>query len=281
VLGAIEAGGTKFVCGAGTGPADIETIQIPTTSPEETTGSAIAFLRARRVSAVGVASFGPVDLVSGRITTTPKTAWRNFELARCVRDALGVPVAFDTDVNGAALGEARWGAARGISDFIYVTVGTGIGGGALVNGSALHGLSHPEMGHVRVPHDRIRDPFPGVCPFHGDCLEGLASGPAIEARWERPARELPPDHEAWSLESRYLAFGLANWICALSPMLVLVGGGVAEQEHLLPMVRRELDGVLNGYLEAPPISRPELGSRAGVLGALAMAEAASPESSHR
>jgi fructokinase len=273
VLGAIEAGGTKFVCGAGTGPADIETIQIPTTGPEETTEAAIAFLRARRVTAVGIASFGPVDLASGRITTTPKTAWRNFELARYVHKALGMPVAFDTDVNGAALGEARWGAARGITDFIYVTVGTGIGGGAMVNGSLLHGLSHPEMGHVRIPHDRIRDPFPGVCPSHGDCLEGLASGPALEARWERPARELPPEHEAWSLESHYLAMGLANWICVVSPKLVLIGGGVAEQDHLLTMVRRELEGVLNGYLEAPAIRRPELGSRAGVLGALALAEA--------
>ena len=273
MLGAIEAGGTKFICGAGTGPADIETIQIPTALPEETTEAAIAFLRERDVSAVGIASFGPVDLASGRITTTPKTAWRNFELARYVREGLGVPVAFDTDVNGAALGEARWGAARGVVDFIYVTVGTGIGGGAMVNGALLHGLSHPEMGHVRIPRDGARDPFPGVCPFHGDCLEGLASGPAIEGRWGRPARELPADHEAWSLEARYLALGLANWICALSPKLVLIGGGVAEQEHLLPMVRRELDSVVNGYLEAPQIMRPELGSRAGVLGALALAEA--------
>lgn len=272
MLGAIEAGGTKFICGAGSGPDDIETIQIPTTTPAETTGAAIAFLRSRGVRAVGIASFGPVDLASGRITTTPKTAWRNFELARCIRESLGVPVAFDTDVNGAALGESRWGAARGVSDFMYVTVGTGIGGGAMVNGSLLHGLSHPEMGHVRIPQDRARDPFPGVCPYHGNCLEGLASGPSIEARWGCSARELPPSHEAWTLEAHYLALGLANWICALSPKLVLIGGGVAGQSHLMPMIERELGSVLNGYLEAPRLMPPELGSRAGVLGALALAQ---------
>ena len=275
MLGAIEAGGTKFVCGAGAGPADIETIRIPTTSPEETTEAAITFLRRRGVTAVGIASFGPVDLARGRITTTPKTAWRNFELARTVCEALGVPVAFDTDVNGAALGEARWGAARGVPDFLYITIGTGIGGGAMVNGALLHGLSHPEMGHVRIPHDRARDPFAGVCPFHGDCLEGLASGPAMEARWGTSARDLPADHEAWQLEAHYLALGIANWICALSPRLVLAGGGVAECEHLLPLVRRELTAALNGYLDAPPILRPALRAQAGVLGALALAETAS------
>ena len=275
MLGAIEAGGTKFVCGAGTGPADIETIRIPTTSPEETTEAATTFMRSRGVTAVGIASFGPVDLAQGRITTTPKTAWRNFELARTVREALCVPVAFDTDVNGAALGEARWGAARGVPDFLYITVGTGIGGGAMVNGALLHGLSHPEMGHVRIPHDRARDPFAGVCPFHGDCLEGLASGPAMEARWGTSARDLPADHKAWILEAHYLALGIANWICALSPRLVLAGGGVAECEHLLPLVRQELTLALNGYLEAPPILPPALGAQAGVLGALALAETVS------
>ena len=275
MLGAIEAGGTKFVCGAGTGAADIETIRIPTTSPEETTEAAIEFLRSRGVKAVGIASFGPVDLAQGRITTTPKIAWRNFELARTVREALGVPVAFDTDVNGAALGEARWGAARGVPDFLYITIGTGIGGGAMVNGALLHGQSHPEMGHVGIPHDRARDPFTGICPFHGDCLEGLASGPAMEARWGTAARDLPADHEAWKLEAHYLALGLANWICTLSPRLVLAGGGVAECEHLLPLVRRELTAALNGYLEPPPILRPALGAQAGVLGALALVETAS------
>jgi fructokinase len=277
LYGGIEAGGTKFVCGVGTGPHDIQTSQIETTTPAETTEAAISFLRGRGVAAVGIASFGPVDLAAGRITSTPKAGWRNFDLAGAVRRALGIPVAFDTDVDGAALGEARWGAARGVSDFMYLTVGTGIGGGAMVNGALLHGSTHPEMGHIRIPHDRARDPFDGICPFHGDCLEGLASGPAIEARWGRPARELPPDHDAWKLEARYLALGLANWICTLSPKLILIGGGVAEQKQLFPMIRAELAAILNGYLETPRIELPELGARAGVLGALAMAEAISPQ----
>lgn len=278
MYGAIEAGGTKFVCGVGTGPGDIDTIHIPTTTPVETTEAAIAFLRGRATGAVGIASFGPVDLAAGRITSTPKAGWRNFDLADAVRRGLGVPVAFDTDVNGAALGEARWGAARGVSDFLYLTVGTGIGGGAMVNGTLLHGLSHPEMGHIRIPHNRARDPFAGSCPFHGDCLEGLASGPAIEARWGRPAGELAADHEAWVLEARYLALGLANWICTLSPKLILIGGGVAEQKQLFPMIRAELAAILNGYVGTPRIGPPELGARAGVLGALAMAEATSTQS---
>jgi fructokinase len=278
VYGAIEAGGTKFVCGVGSGPADIETVQIPTTTPRETTESAIAFLRHRGVRAVGIGSFGPVDLASGCITSTPKPGWRGFDLAGTVRRALNAQVVFDTDVNAAALGEARWGAARGISDFIYLTVGTGIGGGAMVNGALLHGRAHPEMGHVRVPRDAGRDPFPGVCPFHGDCLEGLASGPAMQARWGHPAGELPGDHAAWSLEAHYLALGLANWICTLSPKLILVGGGVAEQARLLPLMRLEVPALLNGYVDTPPLLPPQLGPRAGVLGALALAQLTSPRS---
>src|SRR3984957_15321354 len=196
LLGGIEAGGTKFVCGVGTGPGDLETIKIHTPPPEATTSAAVEFLGKLSLQAVGIASFGPVDLATGHITSTPKAGWRNYDLAGTVRRALGVPVAFDTDVNGAALGEARWGAAQGVSDFLYLTVGTGIGGGAMVNGRLVHGLGHPEMGHIRIPHDTARDPFAGVCPFHGDCLEGLASGPAIQVRWGVPAPELPPDHAA-------------------------------------------------------------------------------------
>jgi hypothetical protein len=187
MFGAIEAGGTKFVCGVGTSPDDIVTMQIPTTSPEETLARTIAWFREHsrgELRAVGIGSFGPVELNAdsgswGFITSTPKVAWRNFDLAGAVGRGLGVPVRFDTDVNVAVLGEARWGAARGVSNCLYLTVGTGIGGGAIVEGRVLHGLTHPEMGHVRVPHDWASDPFAGVCPYHGDCLEGLASGPAI------------------------------------------------------------------------------------------------------
>jgi fructokinase len=289
MFGAIEAGGTKFVCAIGTGPADIETVQIPTTTPAATIESALDFFRRRRgeLEAVGIASFGPVDLnpdswTYGYITSTPKAGWRNCDLAGPIRKRIGVPVGFDTDVNGAALGEMRWGAARGLSDFLYLTVGTGIGGGAVSGGRVLHGLSHPEMGHIRVPHDRVEDPFEGCCPFHRDCLEGLASGPAIEARWGVSARDLPLDHPGFALEARYLALGMANWVCTLSPQRIIVGGGVMQQSALFAMIRAELLRLLNGYIDVREITdcsdqyimAPGLGSRAGVLGALVLAEEA-------
>ena len=210
----------------------------------------------------------------GHITTTPKLAWRNVDLVGEIRTATNARVVLDTDVNAAAVGERRWGAARDVETFIYLTVGTGIGGGGMVNGQLMHGLLHPEMGHIRIPHDTARDPFPGVCPFHGDCLEGLASGPAIQARWGVPAPELPPDHAAWALEAHYLALALANWMYTLSPKLILIGGGVGEQSQLFEQIRTELAGILNGYIQACEIAAPGLGSRAGVLGALALAEQA-------
>lgn len=289
MFGAIEAGGTKFVCAVGTDPADLETIQIPTTSPAATMEAALDFFAPHRpvLRAVGIASFGPVDLnpeswTYGYITSTPKPGWRNCDLAGAVRKTLGVPVGFDTDVNGAALGEARWGAARGLSDFLYLTVGTGIGGGAMSGGRLVHGLVHPEMGHIRVPHDRIEDPFEGCCPYHQDCLEGLACGPAMQARWGVPARDLPPDHPAFALEARYLALGLATWVCTLSPQRIILGGGVMQQLQLFPLIRAELLRLLNGYIEAREITEcvdrfvvpPALGSQAGVLGALVLAEEA-------
>jgi fructokinase len=289
MFGGIEAGGTKFICAVGTGPDDLETLQIPTTTPPATIEACIEFFRARRsaLEAVGIASFGPVDLnpdswTYGYITSTPKAGWRNCDIAGSIRKRLEVPVGFDTDVNGAALGEARWGAAQGLSDFLYLTVGTGIGGGAVASGRVVHGLVHPEMGHIRVPHDRDRDPFEGACPFHGDCLEGLASGPAIERRWGTPARDLPPGHPGIALEAEYLALGVVNWVCTLSPQRVVLGGGVMQREELFPLLRRRLLELLNGYVEAREITEcidryvvpARLGGRAGVLGALALAETA-------
>ncbi len=279
MFGAIEAGGTKFVCGMGTGPDDLRTIQIPTTSPEKTTEAVIAYFRNAPLKALGIASFGPIDLhpdspTYGYITSTPKLAWRNYNLLGSIKQALNVPAGFDTDVNGAALGEARWGAAQGLTDFIYLTVGTGVGGGGVVNGKALHGTLHPEMGHIRVPHDVARDPYPGACPYHGDCIEGLTSGPAIEARWGRRAGDLPEDHPAWALEAHYLGLALANWACTLSPQKIILGGGVMQQAHLFALIRKELAELLNGYITPPEVVPPELGSRAGILGALALAERA-------
>ncbi len=290
VFGCIEAGGTKFVCGVGTGPDDLTLGSFPTSSPEVTIETVSRFFRdhvGQGLSAVGVGSFGPVDLhpespTYGYITSTPKRGWQHYDFAGAVRRALGVPVGFDTDVNAAALGEARWGAGKGIPDFLYLTVGTGIGGGAVVHGSVVHGLLHPEVGHIRIPHDLARDPYPGGCPYHADCLEGLASGPAMQARWGVPAQELPVDHPGWALEAHYLALGLVTWVCTLSPQRIVMGGGVMEQQHLFPMVRRELTILLNGYIQASALRDdiehyvvpPGLGNRAGVLGALILAEEA-------
>jgi fructokinase len=246
---------------------------VPTASPESTVAEVIrVFQQHGPIAALGIGSFGPIDRVAGRITSTPKAGWRDFDLAGTLRAALGVPVGFDTDVNAAALAEARWGAGCGLSDFVYVTVGTGIGGGALVNGQLLHGTSHAEMGHLRIPHDRGRDPFPGCCPYHGDCLEGLASGPAIQARWAAAPESLAPHHPAWRLEAHYLAVGIANVACTLAPERIVLGGGVMQQAHLFDVIRAELRGQLNGYVRAPEILPPQLGSRAGVSGGLILAE---------
>jgi len=289
LYGGIEAGGTKFVCAVGTGPEDLREIRFPTTSPEETIGRAIRFFRERPKSeplaAIGIAAFGPVDPspdspTFGYITSTPKQGWQNVDFAGQVRRALGVPVSFDTDVNGAALGEYRWGAAQGLDTFIYLTIGTGLGGGGLVNGRPMHGLVHPEMGHMRVPHDWEADPFPGVCPYHGDCLEGLSIGPALEQRWGQRAETLPADHPAWALEAHYLALGVVNLILVLSPKRIIMGGGVMEQPSLLPLIRQKVRRLLNGYVRAPEVLErieeyivpPALGRQAGVLGAIALAQ---------
>jgi fructokinase len=276
-LGGIEAGGTKFICGVGFGPEDLLRIEFPTTSTEETIGKAIEFFTEHAVGALGVACFGPVDLTKGsrsygHITSTPKLAWRNFDITGELTRALNVPVVIDTDVNGAALGEVRWGAAQGLTDVLYLTVGTGIGGGAMAGGQLLHGLGHPEMGHLRIPHDVSADPFAGCCPYHGDCLEGLASGFAIEKRWGTRGQSLPQTHPAWELEAHYLALGLMNWVCTLSPKRIIVGGGVMRQRDLLPLMREKLTQLLNGYVQAPEIVAPALGDDAGVLGAIALAQ---------
>jgi len=283
VWGAIEAGGSKFVCGVGTRPQDFQSVVIPTTAPEPTIAAVVAWFEGwlrdnpgSRLGGVGIGSFGPVDInvkspTWGFITSTPKAGWRNFDFALTLRKALKTVVQFNSDVNASILGEARWGAARGVSNCLYLTVGTGIGGGALSSGQLLEGVSHPEMGHIRVPHDLARDSFPGACPYHGDCLEGLASGPAIEARWGVSPAEMPADHPGWILESQYLACAIANFACTFSPQRVLLGGGVMRQPVLFEMIRPEVARLLGGYVAVPEILPPELGQRAGVLGALALA----------
>ena len=290
LYGGIEAGGTKFVCVVGTGPDDIRArTRFPTTTPEETLSQAVDFFRpfAAELAGIGVGSFGPVDLnprssTYGYITTTPKPGWQNTNVKGYLEEALHVPVAFETDVNAAAWGEHRWGAAQDVDTFVYITVGTGIGGGAMVNGQLVHGLLHPEMGHMRIPHDREADPFDGICPFHGDCLECLASGPAVAARWGQRGETLPPDHPAWDLEARYLGLAVANLVCTLSPQRIILGGGVMHQRHLFPRIRQVVQDALAGYVNSPALKEaiedyivpPGLGDHAGVLGALALARRA-------
>jgi len=288
MFGGIEAGGTKFVCGIGTGPDDLKTAQFPTSTPETTVASAIGFFKAEagtRLDAVGIGSFGPVDLdpssaTYGHITSTPKHGWENFNLLGAVQKALDVPAALDTDVNVALLGEAKFGAANRLSEAVYLTIGTGVGGGVLAHGQLVHGFLHPEIGHLRLPHDRTRDPFAGTCRFHGDCLEGLASGPALEARWGVPAATLPPEHEAWSLEAHYLALALVNLTVTLCPRRILLGGGVMQQAQLFPLIRKEFRVLMNDYIQRREVMEdldeyiqpPGLGSRSGILGALVLAQ---------
>ncbi len=290
VWGGIEAGGTKFNCAIGSGPQDLrDELRIATATPAETIPQAIEFFQDWRrrhgpLEGIGIASFGPVDPREdsarfGYITNTPKPGWADTDFAGAVGRALDLPVAFDTDVNGAALGEAAWGAAQGLDTFIYLTVGTGIGGGGLSNGRLMHGLMHPEMGHVRV--ERIpQDDFPGCCPFHRDCLEGMASGPALEKRWGLPAHRLPSDHPAWEMEADYLAQAVYGYILALSPQRIVLGGGIMQGRPLLGRIRERVLRFDGGYLAGLSegiedlIVGTLLGARAGVLGAIALARLA-------
>lgn len=283
IYGAIEAGGTKFVCAFGSGPNDLELCRVETTNPEETLNRVIEFFKphARNLAGIGVASFGPVDLdpnssTYGFITSTPKPGWANTNLLGCLQEQLGLPSAFDTDVNGAALGEAVYGAARGLKDFIYLTIGTGIGGGVVANSDLIHGLVHTELGHILLPK-HPQDTYSGHCPYHGDkCFEGLACGPAISARWGRHSSELDPGHPAWELQAWYVGAALASLVCTLSPQRIILGGGVMEVEGLLQKIQQQTKLHLNNYVRHISITEqidnyivlPELGARAGVVGAL-------------
>ncbi|WP_138493300.1 ROK family protein [Paenibacillus pinistramenti] len=288
MLGAIEAGGTKFVCGIGTKDGEVlDRVSFPTTTPEETMGKVIAYFKDKQLDALGVGSFGPIDPVLdsdtyGYITTTPKPHWSNYNIVGALKKEFNVPVGFDTDVNGAALGESLWGAAKGADSCIYITVGTGIGVGAMIGGMLVHGLSHPEMGHIYVRR-HAEDTFKGTCPYHGDCLEGVAAGPAIGQRQGVPAGELPADHPAWDMEAYYLAQALMNYILILSPEKIVMGGGVMKQLQLFPLIHTKLKELLNGYVQHPNLSDaniadyivpPKLGDNAGLCGALALSQMA-------
>lgn len=289
LYGGIEAGGTKFVCVIGSGPDNILAEErFPTTTPDETIARSIAFFQRHGgdLAAIGIGSFGPVDLnphspTYGYITTTPKPGWAQADLRGRIQRALNVPVAFDTDVNVAAFGEHYWVPEnQALDPLLYMTVGTGIGVGGLVNGQLLHGLLHPEAGHIRLPRDPQRDPFTGACPYHGDCFEGLACGPAMAKRWGQPAETLPADHPAWQLEAHYIALAVMNLTLVVAPQRIVIGGGVMQQPGLIDNVRREVVESLNGYLQTDRITRdidqfiapPALGNQAGMLGAIALAQ---------
>jgi len=288
LLAGVELGGTKCVCILGTGPQDVRAVErLPTGEREATLRRIEAVLEGWRAQhgfrALGIASFGPVDLressaTHGFITSTSKAGWRDTDVAGRLERRCGVPVGFDTDVNGAALAEGRWGAAVGLVDYAYVTVGTGVGVGSIVRGRPIFGLNHTELGHIRVVR-KAGDRFPGVCPFHGDCIEGLASGPAIEARAGAPATQLAADHPAWEFVAHCLGQLLHTMVLTTAPSRIFLGGGVMGQAHLFERIRQELKRSLNGYVEAAELEQglaqyivpPGLGPMAGPLGALALA----------
>jgi fructokinase len=293
LFGGIEGGGTKFVCAVGTGPGDLRAeARIPTTTPEETLEHVVAFFKKQeqtlgRLEAIGMASFGPIDPrpgspTYGQIMPTPKPGWTGADFVTPLKAGFNIPIGFDLDVNAAALAEWRWGALQNCDPAVYITIGTGIGGGIIINGRLVHGLLHPEMGHVLLPHDLTADPFPGSCPFHGDCFEGLANGPAMEKRWGQRAETLPAEHPAWELEANYISMALMDFICTLSPERIVLGGGVMQQPKLFPHIHHKVRTLLNGYVQSPNILEniagylvpPGLGGHSGVLGAIALAQQA-------
>nr|WP_236658817.1 ROK family protein [Carnobacterium maltaromaticum] len=280
MYGAIEAGGTKFVCAISDENFEIkERVSIPTTTPEETLSHVFEFFDQFKLDSIGIGSFGPIDVnkksaTYGYVTTTPKVAWTNFDFLGAVKKRYEIPVGWTTDVNAAALGELKKGAAIGLDSCVYLTVGTGIGGGAVVNGKLLAGYGHPEMGHmlVRLHPDESYD---GFCPYHGNCLEGIAAGPAIEGRYGVKGHELADKIEVWQMEAYYLAQALMNYTLILSPERIVLGGGVMKQNQLYTLVREEFKKLMAGYVAVPPLEEyivaPGLGDNAGVTGCLLLA----------
>lgn len=281
LIGGIEAGGTKMVCAVGNENGVVkDRTSFPTRQPEETFADMIAYYRNWDIQALGIGCFGPLDLnrqsrTYGYITKTPKPGWGNCDIVGAFKDALGVPVGFDTDVNGAVLGEVTWGAAKGLDSAIYITIGTGVGVGVYVNGGLLHGLVHPEGGHILLIR-HPKDTYEGKCPFHKNCVEGLAAGPSIEARWGKKAAELADRDEVWEMEAYYIAQAITDYILSYSPQKIILWGGVMHQEKLFGMVRKEVLNLLNGYVAHEMITEhidqyivpPALGEDPGIMGAI-------------
>lgn len=286
-IGAIEAGGTKFVCGIGNEHGELEDrVSFPTEQPEQTLANVISYFEGKGVEAIGIGTFGPIDLNPssesyGCVTTTPKPGWSGFPFLRTIKEAFDIPLGWDTDVNAAAYGEAKWGAAKGLDSCVYYTIGTGIGVGIYAESKLVHGLVHPEGGHIKTRR-HADDHYEGNCPYHGDCLEGMAAGPAIERRWGIKASELPTDHRAWEYEAYYIAQALTTAILMLSPKKIILGGGVMHQNQLFPLIRAEVQQSLNGYVSSEALRSgiheyivpPGLGNNAGLCGALALGLAA-------
>ncbi|MBS4174468.1 ROK family protein [Bacillus sp. FJAT-49736] len=278
--GGIEAGGTKFVCAIGEEDGRIiERIELTTLTPDETIQQVVEFFQKEDIKAIGVGSFGPIDInvksnTYGYITTTPKVSWANYPFLHALKQHFNIPIAFNTDVNVAALGEATLGAARGLESCLYITVGTGIGAGAVVNGKILQGLSHPEMGHILLRRHK-EDQYIGKCPYHKDCFEGLTAGPAIEERWGKKGIELAEDDKVWELAAYYIAQALMQYILILSPERIILGGGVMKQSQLFPFIHEKIAALINKYVYIPPLTEyivpPELGDNAGIIGALILA----------
>lgn len=281
LIGGIEAGGTKMVCAVGDENGVIQDrVSFPTRQPKETFEDILGYYRKWDIKALGIGCFGPLDLdrkseTYGFITKTPKPGWGNIDVVGTFRNALNVPIGFDTDVNGAVLGEVTWGAAKGAESAIYITIGTGVGVGVYVNGGLLHGLIHPEGGHILIAR-HPNDSYKGKCPFHGNCVEGLASGPAVEARWGKKGVELADRDEVWELEAYYIAQAITNYIMVYSPQKIILWGGIMHQEKLFGMVRKEVQRLLNGYMAHKMILEnideyivpPALGEDPGIIGAV-------------
>ncbi|WP_020618606.1 ROK family protein [Paenibacillus daejeonensis] len=282
-IGAIEAGGTKFVCGIGNELGQIEDrVSFPTGQPEETLAQVIDYFRDKQVEAIGVGTFGPINIDKnspqyGYVTTTPKPGWSNYPFLGTLKKEFAVPFGWDTDVNAAALGEVTWGAAKGLDSCVYYTIGTGVGVGVYTEGKLVHGLVHPEGGHVPIRR-HPEDTYGGFCPYHGDCLEGLTAGPSLLGRWGVKGHELPVDHKAWEIEAFYIAQAVTGAILMLSPRKIILGGGVMHQQQLFPLIHAEVLKNLAGYVSAPEIIEqidsyivpPGLGDNAGLSGSLAL-----------
>ena len=283
LYGALEAGGTKMVCAIGDENGKIyEQVSIPTLTPDETMPKIIEYFKNKDIKAIGIACFGPIDLnksseTYGYITSTPKTAWKNFDIVGCVKDALNIPVGFDTDVNGSLLGEITWGCAKGLTDAIYLTIGTGIGGGVMTNGKLLHGMLHPELGHIIIAKSQS-DKGECVCPYHDSCFEGLAAGPSVEKRWGSKAKDLADRLEVWELEADYIGTALVNFCMTLSPQKIILGGGVMHQMQLFPLIREVFKEKMAGYINTKTLENLDeyivpasLNDDQGIMGAVKLA----------